>query len=467
MAHITFDLKPVDVPKVETAHRRIGTPIPVPESIPLFETLYKCEPRSVGTQVPVVWDRAEGFNVHDAYGNCWIDFTSGILVANAGHSHPHVRQALRKHIDEKPLHSYLFATEARAKLVEKLVAFTPPNLTKVFLLSTGSEAIEASLKLARLYGLRKEPRKNVIVSIEGSFHGRTMGSQMCCSSPAAKNWITTLDPDIRQIPSPRSWADAAPPEDPDKYGEKFFLKSLAKLEQEGVDLGRIAAFLVEGYQGIRGPIFFPCEYIQALRRWADEHDALMIVDEIQSGFARTGKLFAYEHYGVEADIVCCGKGISSSLPLSAVLGRAEIMDVPGPGEMTSTHTGNPLCCAATLASIEVLEDENLIATSAEKGCFVEARLGELQQRHADRISLVMGRGLVWGVFFVRPGTGEPDIELADRVVVKVIQKGLMMFITGNGTIKICPPLIISEEALREGIEVIGEALDECLAEEKS
>ena len=192
MAHITFDLKPVDVPKVQTAHRRIGTPIPVRESIPLFETLRKCEPQAVGTQVPVVWDHAEGFQVHDAYGNCWIDFTSGILVANAGHSHPHVRQALRKHIDEKPLHSYLFATEARAKLVEKLITITPANLSKVFLLSTGSEAIEASLKLARLYGLQKEPRKNVIVSIEGSFHGRTMGSQMCCSSPAAKNWITTL-----------------------------------------------------------------------------------------------------------------------------------------------------------------------------------------------------------------------------------------------------------------------------------
>ncbi len=467
MSHITFDLKPVDVPKVQTAHRRIGTPIPVPESIPLFETLRKCEPQAVGTQVPVVWDRAEGFNVYDAYGNCWIDFTSGILVANAGHSHPHVRRALRKHIDEKPLHSYLFATEVRAKLVEKLIDFTPANLTKVFLLSTGSEAIEASLKLARLWGMRKGPRKNVLVSIDGSFHGRTMGAQMCCSSAAAKNWITTLDPDICQIPSPRGWADAARPEDRDKYGKEFFLKGLTKLEREGVDLERIAAFLVEGYQGIRGPIFFPNEYIQALRRWADEHEALMIVDEIQSGFARTGKLFAYEHYGVEADIVCCGKGISSSLPLSAVLGRGEIMDVPGPGEMTSTHTGNPLCCAGTLASIEVLEDENLIAASAEKGRFAEARLGELQQRYADRISLVTGRGLVWGVFFVRPGTGEPDIELADRVVVKVIQKGVMMFITGNGTIKICPPLVISQEALLEGIEVIGEALDECLTEEKS
>jgi len=222
---------------------------------------------------------------------------------------------------------------------------------------------------------------------------------------------------------------------------------------------------VEGYQGLRGPIFWPTDTMQALRAWADEHETLIAVDEIQSGFGRTGKLFAYGHYGVDADIVCCGKGMSAGLPQSAVLARAEILDLAEPGDMTSTHTGNQLCCAATLASLEVLEKEKLIAAAAEKGELVEAKLREIRERHPDRVGMVTGRGLVFGVFFVRAGTGEPDIELADRVVETSIRKGLMLFKTGNGTIKLCPPLVIPDDALREGLDVMAEALDECLNEE--
>ena len=461
----TTDLKPIAVPRVKTRYRRIVTPIPVPESIPLLTTLRTYEPKSMVTQVPVVWDRADGFQVLDPYGNCWIDFTSGIVVANTGHGHPHVREALRRHITEKPLHSYLFATEVRANLVKKLIQISPPNLTKVFLLSTGTEATECAIKLARLYGLRRSPKKTVLVSFTNSFHGRTMGAQMLFSTPEPKRWITTLDPDIHHIPFPRCCECPWARDGYERCGKACFDKALAQLREQGVDLDRVAAFFVEGYQGLRGPIFFPDDYMHALRQWANDHQALLVADEIQSGFGRTGKLFAYQHYGVEMDLVCCGKGLSAGLPLSAVLGPAEIMDIPGPGQMTSTHTGNPVCCAATLSSLEVLEQENLIAAAAKKGKILEAKLVEIRKRHPDRVDMVTGRGLVYGVFLVRGGTGDPDIELADRVVESSIRKGVMLFITGNGSIKICPPLVIPENALMEGIETVGEAMDECLSEE--
>lgn len=459
-------VKTVKVARVETKYRRIVTEIPVPESVPIFTALQAHEPRAMHTQTPIVWARADGFQVSDPYGNRWIDFTSGIVVANTGHGHTHMREVLRRHVEEKPLHSYLFATEARVGLVKKLIEITPANLTKVMLLSTGTEASECAMKLARLYGLPQSPQKKVLVSFTNSFHGRTMGAQMLYSGEAPKRWITSLDPDIHHLPFARCCECPWGRKGYEDCGQECFEKGMAQLKDKGVEGEQIAAFFLEGYQGLRGPAFAPPEYVQALRVWADEHDALLVVDEIQSGFGRTGKLFAYQHYGVEADLVCCGKGLSSGLPLSAVLGKADIMDIPEPGQMTSTHTGNPVCCAATLASIEVLEKEDLIVAAAEKGKLLETKLLEIKERHSKRVEMVMGRGLVHALFLVRNGTTTPDIKLADRVVERAIQKGVMLFKTGNGSIKICPPLVISEDALVEGVEVIGEALDECLLEYK-
>lgn len=468
MAHIAlfaFDLEPKHVAQVKTRYRSIVTPIPVPESVPLLKTLRDCEPRAMCTQAPVVWDRAEGFQIHDPHGNCWIDFTSGIVVANSGHGHPHVREALRRHLDAKPLHSYLFATEVRARLVRKLIDITPRNLTKALLLSSGTEATEAAIKLARLYGLQQSPAKTMLVSFTGSFHGRTMGAQLLFDAPQPKRWITYQDTGIHHIPFPRCCQCPWGREYYEQCGNECFMRGLNQLQRKGVPLDRTAAFFVEGYQGLRGPIFWPEDYMRALRGWADQHQALIAVDEIQSGFGRTGKLFAYQHYGVDMDIVCCGKGLSSGLPLSAVLARGDLLDIPEPGDMTSTHTGNPLCCAATLASIEVLENENLIEAAVGKGKVIEDGLQRMQRRHPDRVDMISGRGLVYGLFLVRRGSREPDVDLANRLTERAIHKGVMLFLTGNGTLKICPPLVIPQEALTEGIEALGEALDECLIEE--
>ena len=217
--------------------------------------------------------------------------------------------------------------------------------------------------------------------------------------------------------------------------------------------------MVESYQGW-GALFYPKNYIKALRKWADDNQAIVIFDEIQAGFGRTGKLFAYEHYEVEADLVCCGKGISSGLPLSAVLGRSELIDVDP--SLNSTHGGNPVCCAATLASLELLESENLIAESERKGVILKQELTRIKNHFPSRIE-IFGRGLVFAIHVRKSSTNELDVELVDKIIEKAMQQGVLLIRTGTGTIKIGPPLTISDDALIEGVSVIEEIISDCLS----
>lgn len=457
-----FSLEPVDVPRVETSHRRIVTSIPAPGSLPILHDLMRYEPESMRGELPIVWERAEGYQVFDAFGNCWIDFSSGIFVANAGHAHPRIRRAISQQLDRKLLHNYCFPSEIRARLVRKLVEISPPPLEKVFLLSTGSEATECALKLARTYGRRHGPHKIGIVSFLGAFHGRTLGAQMLGGNPAQKEWIGHLDSDIYQIPFPFCQRCPWGKSEYQQCGEWCFQRGMEQLQNQGVELDNIAGFMIESYQAW-GAIFYPDDYILALRAWANEHQALVIFDEVQAGFGRTGKLFAFEHYGVAADLVCCGKGMTSSLPMSAVLGRAAILDIFPPGSMSSTHTGSPLCCAAALANIEVIEEERLVAAANSTGQVIQAHLIKIQQRHPERVHCVLGRGLVYALHMVHPQTKELDLVLADQILEKAMQKGLLMVHTGRGTLKIGPPLSIPEDAVVEGVAVLQEAIDECLA----
>jgi len=312
-----------------------------------------------------------------------------------------------------------------------------------------------------MYGHRLAPEKIGIVSFIGAFHGRTLGAQMMGGNPAAKEWIGHLDPDIHQIPFPFCQRCPWGKSEYEQCGEECFQKGLEQLQNQGIELNRIAGFMIESYQAW-GAIFYPDDYIQALCAWADAHQALVTFDEVQAGFGRTGKFFAFEHYDVEADMVCCGKGMTSSLPMSAVLGRAAILDIPLPGSMSSTHTGSPLCCAAALANIEVIEKEKLLAAANSTGQVLESHLIKIQQRHPDRVHCVLGRGLLYALHMVHPVTKELDVELADRIMEKAMQKGLLMVHTGRGTLKIGPPLSIPEEAVVEGVAVLQEAIDECL-----
>jgi len=215
-----------------------------------------------------------------------------------------------------------------------------------------------------------------------------------------------------------------------------------------------------------GPDFAPVDYIHELAKWCKAHDALLIFDEVQSGFGRTGKFWAFEHYGVTPDVICCGKGISSSLPLSAVIGRAEIMDQFAPGSMTSTHTGNPVCCAAATASVKKIVAENLTANAARLGEVLDAGLRAIREHHADAIGHYSCRGLVGGLQMTKLGKKEPNHDLAHDVIERCFHKGLLFFAPVGAwgqTVKIAPPLTINEETLREGLTVLSEAVDEAVA----
>ncbi|MEX2264503.1 MAG: aspartate aminotransferase family protein [Bryobacteraceae bacterium] len=449
-----FDLTPRRVPRVETTFRRIVTDFPVPESIPTLQNLHRLEPLAMRGQPPVVWDRAEGFQVWDAYGNAWIDWSSGVLVANAGHGRREIADAIVRQASRQLLTNYCFPSEIRAELVEKLASVFPEPLKKVFLLTTGSETVECAIKLCRSYGVKAGGRsKHVVVSYDKAFHGRTLGSQQTGGIPALKEWIVNLDPGFVQIPFPDGYRS------PDTSFDVFE----RSLSERGVEPQNVAGVILETYQG-GSAAFAPVPYMKELRQWCTGHKALLVCDEVQAGFGRCGTMWGFEHYGIVPDVACFGKGITGSLPLAAVAGRPDVMDMHPPGSMTSTHTGNPVCCAAALASLDLIVKENLVENARNVGVVLHSRLHDLRRRY-PQIGAVAGKGLVAGLACVTPGTREPDGDLAFEVVRRSIEKGVLMFSPvgyGSATVKISPPLVITEEAIVESVAVLEQALSEAL-----
>ncbi len=450
-----YELVPQDVSQVETEHRRIRTAFPVPESIPLLESLRASEPRSMEGQPPVVWDRAEGFQVYDKYGNMWLDFSSGVLVANAGHGRKEIADAVIEQAQHGLLTHYCFPGEPRNELAKRLVSLAPDEMTKAFILTTGSEAVECCIKLARAQGLAVGGEaKNVTVSFEGSFHGRTLAAQLAGGIPGLKQWIGRLDASFIQVPFPDGF----------RCEDTSFDLFLKTIEGQGVKPENVCAVLTETFQGGCAS-FLPVEYMERLRAWCDEHDVVLICDEVQAGFGRAGTMWGFEHYDIVPDLMPLGKGISSSLPVSAVVGKEALLNQFPPGSMTSTHTGNPICAAAAVANIDLILKENLVENSRKVGEVLHAELRGLQDRFGKVIGWVDGKGLVAGVQYVGPGTKEQDADLAWDVVKRCVQSGLLFFSPvgfGGGTVKVCPPLCITEDAVREGVQVLGECTDAAL-----
>ncbi len=449
-----FPLTPRRVPRVETALRHIVTEIPAPQSLPILEKLHRYEPLAMRGQPPVVWDRAEGFQVWDAWGNCWIDWSSGVLITNAGHGRREIIDAVTAQAESKLLTNYCFPSEIRARLVERIATLLPAPLEKVFLLTTGSETVECAIKLCRTHGIKSGGRsKNVIVSFDKAFHGRTLGSQQAGGIPALKEWIVNFDPGFVQVPFPDGY----------RTEDSSFDYFLRCLRESGIEAANVAGVMLETYQG-GSASFAPAEYMRELREWCTGHRVLLVCDEVQAGFGRTGTMFGFEHYGIVPDLVTFGKGISSSLPISAIAGRADIMDLHPPGSMTSTHTGNPVCCAAALASIDLVVREDLAGNARRVGALLHQRLREMKAGFPE-IGCVDGKGLVAGVACVKPGGKEPDGDLAFEVVRRAMEKGLLMFSPvgyGGATVKIAPPLVITEEAVEESCAVLREAFGEAL-----
>jgi 4-aminobutyrate aminotransferase-like enzyme len=459
MAGHGFNHTPQKVPFVETEFRRIKTAIPVPESIPLLEKMYAAETRAMHGQLPVIWNRAEGFQVYDAWGNCWIDFTSTIFVANAGHGNPRIVAALKRVLDKPLLHTYTFASQERLDYLDALIRHTPPQFEKAFLLSAGTEATECALKLMRMHGQSVGKQRGGVICFEGNWHGRTLGAQMLGWNPKQKEWIGYIDPNIFHLPFPYLWRiDAAA--DPVAY----FKDNLKKLlDEQKLDPAKdLCGFMIETFQGW-GAVFYPPEFVKAVVDFAREHDMLVTFDEMQAGFGRTGKLFGYMHYGVEPDLLCCGKGASSGLPLALVLGSKKVMDLPDIGSMSSTHSANPLVCAAGKANLEALLEDGLIENSAKLGEVFHRELRRIQNRFSAHIRFIQGKGLVAGVIF-NDLQGQPLSDLCDRISERCMQRGLLVVHTGRESIKLAPPLCIHEAALLEGLSVFEQTTNDCIAE---
>ena len=458
MASYNFFLHPQDVPKIKTDHRLIQTALPAPGTAEVLERLERVESRSMHGQLPLVWDKASDFSVFDIAGNKWIDFTSTIFVANVGHSNSRVTAAIKETLD-KPLYScYAYANPLRASYLEKLIAFAGEPFQKAFLLSAGTEATEAALKLMRMHGQQIGKQKRGIICIDNNWHGRTLGAQMMSSNLSQRSWIGYQDCDIHHIPFPYPW------ELNGRSGEEFLHNSLQELANKGINLEvDICGVMLETFQGW-GAIFYPNDYVQTFENICRGHSILLAFDEMQAGFGRTGRKFGFQHYDVTPDLIACGKGMGGGVPLSAVLGRAEIMDLPAIGNMSSTHSANPLVCAAGLAVIEELEERDLVGQAARKGELLFKGLTALQQRFPDRISDVLGKGLIAAVLFRTPDTGAADSAFTSLVAERCMQKGLLVVHTGRESIKIGPPLTIADQALLEGIDVLGEAIAELAAE---
>ena len=451
-----YNLTPVDVPPVKTRYRRIRTKLPVPESAGIFKALEESEPVSMMGQPPVIWDKAEGFQIYDKWGNKWIDWSSGVLITNAGHGRAEIINAIRDLLDRKLLATYVFIHEKRAELTKMLQAISPdPSGYLVFLLSTGSEATENCIKLAKTYAIEKYgPRRKYFISFSNAFHGRTMGAQLAGGNDRQKTWIVDEGKTFVQVPFPDGY----------KNEDTSFGLFLSTLEEKGIKPDEIAGVMTESYQGV-GPDFLPVEYAVKLAEFCRKHDIVTIFDEVQAGFGRTGKMFCYEHYGITPDLIACGKGISSSLPISAVIGRKEIMSLYSPGSMTSTHSGSPLPVVAAVESLKIILKEKLVENAARLGEILIPELTRIRNKYPDILGCIQGKGLVAGIQVVRKGTKIPDSEMAQRINEKCFHKGLLMFapvgIAGE-CLKIAPPLVTTEEALREGISVFEEACDEIL-----
>ena len=451
-----YTLTPVDVPKVNTRFRKIRTKIPVPESVPIFQSLQSTEPRSMMGQPPIIWDKAEGFQIYDRWGNKWLDWSSGVLITNAGHGRKEIARALKKIIDRKLLATYVFVHEKRAELTKMLQDISPdPANYQVFLLSTGSEATENCIKLAKTYAIEKHgPKKKYIVSFLNAFHGRTFGAQLAGGNAKLKSWIIDEGKTFIQVPFPDGY----------KNEDTSFELFLESIKNQGVSPSEIAGMITETFQGA-GPDFFPVDYAQKLEKFCLDNDIVSIYDEVQAGFGRSGRMFAFEHYGIKPDLIACGKGISSSLAISAVIGRKDILDLYAPGSMTSTHSGSPLPVTAAIESLKIILNENLTDNARKLGDIFIPELNRIRDKYPDVLGCVQGKGLVAGIQVVKKGTKIPDPEIALKINERCFQKGLLMFAPvgiGGECIKIAPPLVITREALMEGLKVLEEACDEIL-----
>lgn len=412
----------------------ITVPPPGPKAKGLIERDEQFSSPSYTRDYPLVVGRALGSVVEDVDGNRYLDMAAGIAVCATGHCHPQVVEAIERQA-KSLIHicGSDFYYPPMVELMEKLSAITPGGDKKVLLTNSGAEAVEAAFKLARHHTNRK-----YAIAFHGAFHGRTMGALALTSSKARqKEKFSPLVPMTAHVP----------------FGDISAIE--ATLFRYQMSPGEVAAIFVEAIQGEGGYVVAPDGFMTDLRKLCDKHGILMICDEIQSGTGRTGKWFAYEHFGIEPEITLMSKGIASGMPLGAVIASKGIMDWP-PGAQGSTFGGNPICCAAALATIELVEKQYM-ANATAMGKVLLGRLGEIASRRKS-IAKPRGLGLMCGVDVVNPATGAGDAKLRERILQACYDRGLIMLGCGEVAIRFCPPLCITQAELETGLAIFEQAV---------
>ena len=396
--------------------------------------------------------RAEGIHYYDADGNRTIDFTSGIGVLNTGHCHPKVVAAIQEQANQLIFGQMNVVMLPKAtELAEKLYEITPAGIDRFFFANSGAEAVEASVKLAR----QATGRRNLIV-MQGSFHGRTHQTMaMTTSKYIYRKDYQPLPGAIFVAPFPDAYYYGWDEEET----TEFCLKQLDLLLHAQSSPSETAAIIIEPVLGEGGYVPAPEGYMQAVRQLCDEHGILLILDEVQSGFGRTGKFFAYEHAGIVPDIIVMAKGLASGMPMSAIAARAEHMDKWAPGTHGGTYGGgNALAMASACATIDVIRDEGLVENAAAMGNYLVSRLMELKEKYPV-IGDVRGRGLMVGVEFT-DANGQPDDSTTSATLAKCLEQNLLLLICGSyqNVIRWIPPLIVTEAQIDEALGIFECAL---------
>ena len=410
-------------------------------------------PRGVGNSLAVYAERAQNAELWDVEGRRYVDFASGIAVLNTGHLHPHVKAAMAAQL-EKFTHGCFQVTpyESYVELAEALNKLAPgPTPKKTIFLSTGAEAVENAIKIARY-----ATKRSGVIAFTGGFHGRTIAcSTLTGKVLPYKAGFGPMLPEVFHVPFPMAYHGVT--------AEDSFA-AIENLFKANVDPARIAAIIIEPVQGEGGFYIAPPEFLRGLRTLCDKHGMLLIADEIQTGFARTGKTFAIEHAGVEPDLMTVAKSIAGGVPLSAVIGKAEIMDAPVVGGLGGTFAGSPLACAAGLAVLEVLEKEKLNQRAEQLGAKLAASLKNLQARF-NCIGEVRALGMMVAIELVKNRKADaPDAELTKAVVQAAGRRGLILLSCGlySNVIRILAPLTIPEAQLEEGLELLEQSLAEAV-----
>jgi 4-aminobutyrate aminotransferase/(S)-3-amino-2-methylpropionate transaminase len=412
-------------------------------------------PRGVGIQTGVFADKARNAEIWDVEGNRYIDLGTGIAVVGTGHNHPHVVEAVKQQLERFSHTCFQIAPyDVYVKLAERLNKAAPgPTPKKTFFINTGAEAVENSIKIARRYTGRSG-----IIAFSGAFHGRTMmGMALTGKVVPYKAGFGPFPAEVFHMPYPIEYHGVTVQDS---------LGAIDSLFKSDVEPERIAAMIVEPVQGEGGFYPAPAEFLQALRALCDQHGIVLIVDEVQTGFGRTGNLFRSEQLGIEPDLMPVAKSIAGGFPLAGVIGKAEIMDSADPGGLGSTYGGSPIGCAAGLAVLDVIESEGL----CEKAVAIGAQIGDWAnalQANNNCIGNIRITGAMSAIELVQNGEADsPDAELTKAIAARALEKGVLLLTCGvrGNVIRFLPPLTIEPEVLQEALDVVGETITELTGE---